>query len=60
MERGAPHVGMKINKMEGELRKTYDWIKQTGQGILDEGGDVQDIVLKKCLYFCVLESVMVD
>jgi len=60
VERSPHHVGMKINKMEGEFWKTYDWVKQTGQGILDEGGDITDIVLKKCPYYYVLEAVMAD
>jgi hypothetical protein len=56
VERSAHHVGMKVKKMEGEFWKTYDWVKQTDQGILEEGGDIQDIVLKKCPYNYVLES----
>jgi hypothetical protein len=38
VERSLHHVGIKINKMEGEFWKTHDWVMQTGQGILDEGG----------------------
>jgi hypothetical protein len=43
-----------------KINKTYDWVKQTGQGILDEGGDIQDIVLKKCPYYYMLEAVMAN
>jgi hypothetical protein len=60
VERSPHHVGMKINKMEGEFWKTYNWVKQTGQGILDEGRDITDIVLKKCPYYYVLEAVMAE
>jgi hypothetical protein len=60
VERTAHHVGMKINKMEAEYRKTNDWINQTGQGIIDEGGDITDIVNKRCSYFYLLEPIMAD
>ncbi len=60
VEQTAHHVGMKINKMEAEYRKTNDWINQTGQGIIDEGGDITNIVNKRCSYFYLLEPIMAD
>jgi hypothetical protein len=46
--------------MEAEYRKTNDWINQTGQGIIDEGGDITDVVNKRCSYFYLLEPIMAD
>jgi hypothetical protein len=60
VERTPHHVGMKINKMEAEYRKTNDWINQTGQGIIDEGGNITDAINKRCSYFYLLEPIMVD
>jgi hypothetical protein len=30
--------------MEAEYRKMNDWINRTGQGIIDEGGDITNAV----------------
>jgi hypothetical protein len=60
VERTAHHVGMKINKMEAEYRKCNNWVNQTGQGILDEGGDITDDVNKHCSFFYTLEPIMRD
>ncbi len=51
---------MKINKMEAEYKKTNDWVNQTGQGIIDEGGDITDVVNKRCSFFYLLEPIMAD
>ncbi len=51
---------MRITKMEAEYRKTNDWINQTGQGIIDEGGDITDAVNKRCSYFYLLQPIMAD
>ncbi len=32
----------------------------TGQVILDEGGNIEDVVMKKCPYYYLLEPIMAD
>jgi hypothetical protein len=54
VERSAVSVGSKIIRMEAMYKEASDWLAQTGQGVLAEGGDVTDAVKKGVLSFTLL------
>ena len=54
VERSAVSVGSKIIRMEAMYKDAADWLAQTGQGVLAEGGDVTDAVKKGVLSFTLL------
>ncbi len=45
--RNARAVGAKIARMASEYKNAHDFVNNTGQGLMDEGKDVTEIV-KKC------------
>jgi hypothetical protein len=50
--KSIPHqVGIKICKMEGEYKKTNDWLCGTRQGVLEQDGDIQDKIKNMFPYF---------
>jgi hypothetical protein len=51
VERSAVSVGSKIIRMEAMYKEASDWLAQTDQGVLAEGGDVTDAVKKRCPFF---------
>jgi hypothetical protein len=44
--------------MEGEYKKAFDFVTNTGQGLMDEGKDVTEIVKKMCPYYYELDHIM--
>jgi hypothetical protein len=60
VERIPHQVGIKMCKMEGEYKKANDWLYGTGQGVLEEGGDMQDKIKKMCPYFYQIHPIMKD
>jgi hypothetical protein len=41
-------LGAKIARMEGEYKEAFDFVNNTGQGLMDEGQDITEIVKKLC------------
>jgi hypothetical protein len=60
VERSAQSIGSKIIRMESMYKEASDWLAQTGQGVLAEGGDVTDAVQKRCPFFYIIEPIMCD
>ena len=60
VERSAVSVGSKIIRMEAMYKEASDWLSQTGQGVLAEGGDVTDAVKKRCPFFYIIDPIMCD
>jgi len=60
VERSAVSVGSKIIRMEAMYKDAADWLAQTGQGVLAEGGDVTDAVKKRCPFFYIIDPIMRD
>jgi len=60
VERTPHQIGIKLCKMEGEYKKASDWLNGSGQGLLDEGGDIEDKVRKICPFYYDIEAVMKD
>ena len=56
--RNAKSVGAKIARMEGEYKKAFDFVNNTGQGLKDEGKDITDTVKKMCPYYYDLDPIM--
>jgi hypothetical protein len=46
--------------MDREYKKANDWLCSTGQGILEEGGDIQDKIKKMYPYFYQIHPIMKD
>jgi hypothetical protein len=59
-KRTTHQVGIKMCKMEGEYKKANDWLCSTGQGILEERGDIQDKIKKMCPYLYQIYPIMKD
>jgi len=47
VDQSAQSIGSKIIRMESMYKEASDWLAQTGQGVLAEGGDVTDAVMKR-------------
>jgi hypothetical protein len=58
VSRNAKAVGAKIARMEGEYKKAFDFVTNTGQGLMDEGKDITEIVKKMCPYYYELDPIM--
>jgi hypothetical protein len=56
--RNAKAVGAKIARMEGEYKKAFDFVTNTGQGLMDKGKDITEIVKKMCPYYYELDPIM--
>jgi hypothetical protein len=56
--RNAKAVGAKIARMEGEYKKAFDFVTNTGQGLIEEGKDITEIVKKMCPYYYELDPIM--
>ncbi len=41
-------------------KEASDWLAQTGQGVLVEGGDVIDAMKKRCPFFYIIDLIMCD
>jgi len=54
----AKAVGFKSGGMEAEYRTAHDFVHNTGQGLMDEGQDITDIVKKMCPFFYLLDPIM--
>jgi hypothetical protein len=54
VKQSAVSVGSKIMRLEAMYKDAADWLAQTGQGVLAEGGDVTDAVKKGVLSFTLL------
>ncbi len=39
-------------------KEASDWLAQTGQGVLVEGGDVTGAMKKRCQFFMVIDPIM--
>jgi hypothetical protein len=60
MKRSAQSIGSKIIRMEAMNMESTDWLNQTDQGVLAEGGDFTDAVQKRCPFFCKIDPIMCD
>jgi hypothetical protein len=58
VSRNAKAVGAKIAQMEGEYKNAFDFVTNTGQGLMNEGKDITEIVKKMCPYFYELDPIM--
>ena len=58
VERTANQIGTKICKIEADYRKAYDWLQNTGAGVLEEGGTIDEGITKRCKYFYLLDPIM--
>ena len=56
--RNARAVGAKIARMESEYKNAHDFVNNTGQGLMDEGKDITEIVKKMCSYYYMLDPIM--
>jgi hypothetical protein len=56
--RNARAVGAKIARMESEYKNAHDFVTNTGQGLMDEGKDITEIMKKMCSYYYVLDPIM--
>jgi len=56
--RNEKSVGAKIARMEGEYKKAFDFVSNTGQGLMDDGEDITETVKKMCPYFYDLDPIM--
>ena len=60
VERNAKSVGAKLQRMEAEYKAAFDFVTNTGQGLMDEGKDITEYVKKLCPYYYVLHPIMAD
>jgi hypothetical protein len=44
--------------MEGEYKKAFNFVNDTGQGLMEEGKYITEIVKKMCPYFYELDPIM--
>ena len=44
--------------MLGEYKKTFNFVNNTGKGLMEDGQDITDIMKKMCPYFYVLDPIM--
>jgi hypothetical protein len=58
VEQTAAQIGMKICKIEADYRKANDWLQNTGAGVLEDGGTIEEGNTKRCKYFSLLDAVM--
>jgi len=58
VSRNAKSVGAKISRNEGEYKKAFDFVNNTGQGLMEDGQDITDIMKKMCPYFYELDPIM--
>jgi hypothetical protein len=58
VSRKAKSVGAKLSRMEGEYKKAFDFVNNTGQGLMEDRQDITDIVKKMYPYFYELDSIM--
>jgi hypothetical protein len=56
--RNAKAVGAKIMQMEAGYKKSFNFITNTGQGLMDEGKDITEYVKKMCPYYYELDPIM--
>ena len=56
--RNAKAVGAKITRMEADYKKAFDFVSNTGQGLMDEGKDITEYVKKLCPYYYELDPIM--
>jgi hypothetical protein len=56
-ERTEKDVENKITSLERQFRVATDWAENTGQGV-DDPGDFQAAVLKRCPYYMELDPIM--
>ncbi|KAL3914041.1 MAG: hypothetical protein SGILL_006257 [Bacillariaceae sp.] len=64
-QRTAKQVQSRIKSMADKWRDTYDWTKNTGEGVRKEDqangtNTFEEAVLKRCPYYYELESIMED
>jgi hypothetical protein len=60
VDQSAQSIGSKIIRMESMYKEASDWLAQTGQGVLAEGGDVTDAVMKRWPFFYIIDPIMCD
>jgi hypothetical protein len=58
VSRNAKSVGAKTSRTEGEYKKAFDFVNNTGQGLMENGQDITDINKKMCPYFYELDPIM--
>ena len=58
VSRNDKSVGAKISRMLGEYKKTFNFVNNTGKGLMEDGQDITDIMKKMCPYFYVLDPIM--
>ncbi len=51
-------VGAKIARMEEEYKKAFNFVTNTGQGLMEEEKDLTEIVKKMCPYYYELDPIM--
>jgi hypothetical protein len=60
VQHSAQYIGSKIIHMEAQYKDASNWLSQTGQGVLAEGGDVTDAVEKHCPFFYIIDPIVRD
>jgi hypothetical protein len=58
VSKNAKAVGAKITQMEGEFKKAFDFVTNTGQGLMKEGKDKTEVIKKMCPYYYELDPIM--
>ena len=58
MARNAKSVGAKLGRMEADYKKAFDFVSNTGQGLMEEGKDITEYVKKLCPFYYVLDPIM--
>jgi hypothetical protein len=58
VEQTAAQIGMKICTLKADYCKANDWLQNTGAGILENGGTIDEGITKRCKYFSLLDPMM--
>ena len=57
LKRSVSSIVQKITTLETSYRSAADWMRQTGAGVQEEGGDFRTYLLKLCPYYDQLDQV---
>jgi hypothetical protein len=56
--RNAKSVGAKLERMEADYKKAFDFVSNIGQGLMEERKDITEYVKKLCPFYYMLDPVM--
>jgi hypothetical protein len=56
--RNAKSVGAKLERLEANYKKAFDFVSNTGQGLMEEGKDITEYAKKLCPFYYMLDPVM--